>query len=63
MLVLRILTTFVLGGILYAQTHGPEPGSAIPDFELVDQNGFKRSLKTLTGPKGLVLVFYRSADW
>jgi hypothetical protein len=42
---------------------GPEPGQRIPDFALADQNGALRSLPDLTGPSGVLLVFYRSADW
>jgi AhpC/TSA family len=42
---------------------GPAIGSRVPDFEAVDQNGQTWSLQKLTGPKGLMLVFYRSADW
>ena len=42
---------------------GPEPGERIPDFALPDQHGALRSLPNLSGPDGLLLVFYRSADW
>lgn len=42
---------------------GPQVGSQIPDFALPDQHGRQQSLSTLRGPKGLVLVFNRSADW
>ena len=42
---------------------GPEPGQRIPDFALPDQHGALRSLSNLSGPNGLLLVFYRSADW
>jgi hypothetical protein len=42
---------------------GPEPGERIPAFSLPDQEGVPRSLANLTGPNGLLLVFYRSADW
>jgi hypothetical protein len=42
---------------------GPEPGQHIPDFALPDQHGDLRSLSNLSGPNGLLLVFYRSADW
>ena len=42
---------------------GPEVGSAMPPFQAIDQNGKSQTLKSLLGPKGLVLVFYRSADW
>jgi hypothetical protein len=45
-----------------AQT-GPEVGSKVPEFEAVDQNGARHSLVSLMGPKGLMLVFFRSADW
>jgi cytochrome oxidase Cu insertion factor (SCO1/SenC/PrrC family) len=42
---------------------GPEIGQKIPDFTLTDQHGQNRSLEELMGPKGLLLVFSRSADW
>jgi hypothetical protein len=42
---------------------GPALGSTVPSFEAPDQNGRMQTLKSLTGPKGLLLVFYRSADW
>ena len=42
---------------------GPEVGQPVPDFRLMDQNGSERTLKSIMGPKGALLVFYRSADW
>ena len=42
---------------------GPEPGERIRDFSLPDQEGVPRSVANLAGPNGLLLVFYRSADW
>jgi hypothetical protein len=42
---------------------GPAIGSRIPDFEAPDQDGKTRNFATLRGPKGLVLMFVRSADW
>jgi peroxiredoxin len=42
---------------------GPQVGDAVPPFTLQDQNGRSRSLQSLMGPQGLVLLFYRSADW
>ena len=42
---------------------GPEVNARIPDFSLPDQNGTVQTLKSITGPKGAMLVFYRSADW
>jgi hypothetical protein len=42
---------------------GPAVGTRVPEFEAVDQNGTRQNLASITGPKGAVLVFYRSADW
>lgn len=42
---------------------GPKVGEKVPDFTLPDQNGKQWSLHELMGPKGLLLVFTRSADW
>ena len=42
---------------------GPKVGEVVPDFELRDQQGTPRRLSSLAGPKGTMLVFYRSADW
>jgi hypothetical protein len=35
----------------------------VPDFSLVDQQGRTRTLQSVMGPKGAMIVFYRSADW
>ncbi len=45
------------------ETLGPQVGAMVPDFALPDQHGATRSLKSLMGPKGAILVFFRSADW
>lgn len=42
---------------------GPAVGEPIPAFSLPDQNGRTQTLATIAGPKGAMLVFYRSADW
>jgi len=42
---------------------GPKPGERAPDFALPDSEGRSRTLASLMGPRGLVLVFFRSADW
>jgi len=49
----------------WAQTiqTGPEVGTKIPTFRLIDQHGREQTLETLRGPNGLVLAFVRSADW
>jgi hypothetical protein len=38
-------------------------GAAAPEIRLKDQNGQERNRASLAGPNGLVLVFFRSADW
>jgi len=45
------------------QKIGPQVGEVVPDFELIDQDGARRTLKSLLGPNGAMLVFFRSADW
>ena len=38
-------------------------GEKIPEFALRDQSDQTRTFKDIRGPKGAMLVFYRSADW
>jgi hypothetical protein len=45
------------------QKLGPQVGDRVPDFTLTDQHGQSRTLASLVGPRGAMLVFYRSADW
>lgn len=45
------------------QRLGPQVGSRVPDFSLTDQNGELQTLRSVMGPKGAMLVFFRSADW
>ena len=42
---------------------GPQVGERVPEFSLKDQNGKPRTLQSILGPKGGMLVFIRSADW
>jgi cytochrome oxidase Cu insertion factor (SCO1/SenC/PrrC family) len=42
---------------------GPQVGVKVVSFTLPDQSGRPRSLESLMGPKGAMLVFFRSADW
>jgi hypothetical protein len=42
---------------------GPQIGSTAPAFTGVDQFGKTYSLSSALGPKGVMLVFFRSADW
>lgn len=45
------------------QALGPQPGAKVPEFSLTDQTGAVHTLTSLLGPKGVMLVFNRSADW
>ena len=42
---------------------GPQVGEKIPDFALPDQQGRIRTLDSIVGERGAMLVFHRSADW
>lgn len=42
---------------------GPAVGEAAPAFSAADQNGRTQTLASVMGAKGVMLVFYRSADW
>lgn len=42
---------------------GPQIGERVPDFNLPDQSGQVHSLDSIMGPNGVMLVFFRSADW
>lgn len=46
-----------------AITTGPEVGSTIPGFKLMDQAGREQTFAELSGPNGLLLLFHRTADW
>ena len=55
---------FFLAGISASgREYGPAAGTPLPSFELPDQAAKPHSLKSLLGPKGAVILFYRSADW
>ena len=42
---------------------GPQVGARVPDFNLKDPNGKSWTLQSIMGPRGAMLVFFRSADW
>ena len=44
-------------------TLGPKVGEKAIPFTLPDQTGTPRALGALAGPKGTMLVFFRSSDW
>jgi hypothetical protein len=64
-----LLCTLFIPAVSWARTPvdvsklGPQVGQLVPDFKLQDQNGKLWNRNSLMGPKGAMLVFYRSADW
>ena len=42
---------------------GPQVGERVPDFSLPDQHGRVRTLQSIMGEKGAMILFHRSADW
>ena len=42
---------------------GPQIGDQVPTFRLPDQDGEVRTLESISGPNGAMLLFHRSADW
>lgn len=42
---------------------GPQVGDLVPDFNLPDQHGQLRTLDSIKGSNGAMLLFHRSADW
>jgi hypothetical protein len=42
---------------------GPQVGAVVPAFSGTDQFGKPHTLASTYGPKGAMLVFFRSADW
>lgn len=47
----------------FAERYGPAIGEAVPSFSATDQTGRQRDIASLRGPKGLWVLFFRSADW
>jgi hypothetical protein len=60
-----IFVGLLLSSALAAQTikTGPAVGEKAPTFSAPDQNGREQTLPSVAGPKGTMLVFFRSADW
>jgi hypothetical protein len=42
---------------------GPQVGATVPAFSGTDQFGQTHTLASSAGPKGTMLVFFRSSDW
>ena len=57
------LGLLIAGTALAAVPTGPAVGQKAFDFQLKDQKGATRSLASIMGPKGAMVVFYRSSDW
>jgi len=62
-LALAIASAEVPAFLRDAANIGMPGGAKAPAFKLPDQSGHKRTLASLMGRRGLVLVFFRSADW
>lgn len=64
-----LVKTAVYGMLPIAALHaqsiktGPEIGKRVPTFSAKDQQGRTQTLESIMGPKGAMLVFFRSADW
>jgi len=56
-------TTIHLASIKPFATVGLSAGQKAPPFSAHDQFGREQTLETLKGPRGTVLLFFRSADW
>ena len=48
---------------LLGRDYGLPVGAKMAGFELRDQDGKLRNLEGLLGPKGAIILIYRSADW
>lgn len=65
---MKLLGLLLAAGLLaaaapYAYDVGPPVGARAPAFTAKDATGAARSLRSVTGPNGVVLVFFRSAKW
>ena len=58
-----VVCAVALGAQVDVTTLGPQKGQAAIEFRLNDQTGQPRTLASVAGPKGTMLVFFRSADW
>jgi hypothetical protein len=48
---------------LLGREYGPPVGAKMAGFELKDQEDKLQTLASILGPKGAIILFYRSADW
>ena len=61
--VLAIFSAAARADAEYVDSWGPSVGSVAPLLAAVDQDGQEQDLASLSGAKGLLLVFNRSVDW
>ena len=62
-LVLLLLLPLVAVAAEETISTGPDPGESVPDFSAPDQADRIRTFADLSGPDGLLLLFYRTVDW
>ena len=61
-----IMATLLMTGFasaVHGQGTGPAVGAEAPSFQATDHLGKSRSFDDLSGENGLLLLFFRSADW
>ena len=58
-----LMAVFVTGVAAAAQKTPAAVGTKAPNFAARDQFGHEQTIESLAGPNGLVLLFFRSADW
>lgn len=63
LMIVAMALNFFASGMALAFDVGPRVGSRAPAFSAKDAAGAPRTLRSLMGEKGLVLVFHRSARW
>ena len=62
-LVVSTAGVFAQAPVVDTSKIGPQIGQAVPPITGVDQFGKPHTLNSIYGPKGAMLVFFRSADW
>lgn len=67
-----LIVTAILLLTVFAQCHasekiaieiGPKIGENAPKITVIDEQGSRQTIQSLSKEKGLILVFFRSADW
>jgi hypothetical protein len=58
-----LISVFAIGFAAAAQKTPAAVGTRAPTFKAHDQFGHEQTIESLAGPNGVVLLFFRSADW